>query len=167
MKALRTLLSVSVLGIMIAFSGCGGGKGNTEPVADQQLGKLTKVWKVKPTGGVLYGTGLNQVDSTNNWKSRPFLLTITGTKGQTTFNYSCTGRPRRSVWPSAGTWSFVTSDPTHSITRDPGGVDELPISYTVDASGTSLQLIITNFTGTGYTRVSNVSGDWTFNLIPN
>src|SRR5882724_13051108 len=101
MKALRTLLSVAILGTIIALSGCGGGGGKTEPITDKQLGLLSKVWKVNPSGGVLYGT----VDSTANWTKKNFTLTITGTKGQTTFNYSCTGRPPRSVWPSSGTWS--------------------------------------------------------------
>jgi hypothetical protein len=165
MKAFRTLLSVVVLGTMIAFSGCGGGGGNTEPVTDKQLGLLSKAWKVNPNGGVLFGSGLNQVDSTSNWVNRPFILTITGTKGQTVFNYTCTGRPPRSVWPASGTWSF-TSNPTTGIVRDPGTSGELNISYSLPSS-TSLQLVISGFTGSGYTRTENVSGDWTFNLIPN
>jgi hypothetical protein len=156
---LRTLLSSVILGSAIALSGCGGKGGNPEPLPDKQLGLLSKTWKVKY---VMYGSGANQVDSTAHWGN--FKLTISGTKGQTTFQYSCAGRPTRSVWPASGTWSFGT-DPTTQIIRDTSPND-LPITYSVDASAANLQLKFT-FTGTGYTRVSNVSGDWTFDLIPN
>ena len=157
MKSLRTLLSITVFGSLIALLGCGGGGGNSEPLSDKQFGLISKTWKIKgTTGAVLLGTA----DSTSHWTN--FKLTVSGTKGQTaTYAYSCTGRPTRSVWKSSGTWQFGT-DPATSILRD----DDAQITYSVDASGQNLQLQFT-FTGTGYTRVDNVSGAWTFNLIPN
>lgn len=167
MKALRTVLSLVILGSIIAFSGCGGGGGKQEPLPDKQLGLLSKTWKVKdPTGNSVFK---DQSDSTTYWKN--FTLTISGTKGQTTFSYSCAGRPPRSVWPSSGTWSFVTNSttpgigPENSIVRDPSQQDALNITYNVDAAGKNLHLEF-QFNGNGYTRVSNVSGFWSFDLIP-
>ncbi len=165
MKALRTVLSIAVLGSVIAFSGCGGKGGNSEPISDKQFGLLSKVWKLKDVTGnsVFFGA----VDSTANWKN--FTLTISGTKGTaSSYAYSCSGRPPRSVWPPSGSWQFgdctsaTSGDPTTQICRDDGA----KITYSIDAAGQNLQLKFT-FSGTGYTRVSNVSGDWTFNLIPN
>ncbi len=159
----RALLSVALLGSVVIFLGCGGKGGNPEPLSDKQFGLLSKTWKVKSSGGVLYGSSPNQVDSTSHWTN--FKLTIGGTKGQpNSFTYSCTGRPPRSAWPASGTWSFG-SDPATMIVRDAQAQDALNITYTVDASSSNLQLVF-HFTGTGYTRVSNVSGDWTFNLVP-
>lgn len=166
MKALRTVLSLAVLGSIIAFSGCGGKGGNSEPLSDKQFGLLSKTWKVKDvTGNSVF---LGAADSTQHWKS--FTLTISGTKGTaSSYAYSCSGRPPRSVWPSTGSWQFgdcdattTTDDPATQICRDDGA----KITYTIDAAGQNLQIKFT-FSGTGYTRLSNVSGDWTFNLIPN
>ncbi|MBI1770468.1 MAG: hypothetical protein HY015_06495 [Bacteroidetes bacterium] len=160
MKVLRSLLSVAVLGSMIAFTGCGSKGGNQEPLSDKQLGLLSKTWKVKD---VLLGGA----DSTSHWSN--FKLTIAGTKGQpTSFTYTCTGRPPRSVWPASGTWTFgdgdpsTPDDPATQILRDDGA----QITYTVDPASANLQLRFT-FSGAGYTRVNNVSGAWTFDLIPN
>jgi len=162
----RALLSVALLSSIIIFSGCGGKGGNPEPLTDKQFGLLSKTWKVKSSGGVLFGSNPTQVDSTSHWTN--FKLTIGGTKGQpNSFTYSCTCRPPRSAWPASGTWAFG-SDPTlvsTQIIRDPQAQDALNITYTVDATSQNLQLQFT-FTGKGYTRVSNVTGDWTFNLVP-
>jgi hypothetical protein len=154
MKSLRTLVSVAVLGTIIALSGCGGGKGNSEPVSDKQLGLLSKTWKVAGGGSVLKAGA----DSTVYWTD--FKITISGTKGQSTFSYTCTGRPPLSVWPVSGTFQFG-SDPTKVIARN----DQAQITYSVDPSSSHLQMKF-SFTGTGYSRVSNVSGDWIFNLVP-
>ncbi len=82
MKSLQTLVSIAVIGTIIALSGCGGGGGNAEPVTDKQLGLLSKKWKLKDvTGGSVFKAG---ADSTTYWKN--FTLTISGTKGQKTFN---------------------------------------------------------------------------------
>ena len=167
MKALRVALSLVVLGSIIALSGCGPKGGNSEPITDKQLGLLSKTWKLKdPTGG---SVTLANVDVTTDGAN--FTLAITGTKGQTTFSYVCTGRPTRGPWPANGTWSFVTNSstpgigPENAILRDPTLSDALNVTYSVDAAGKNLQLSF-NYSGSGYTRVSNVSGAWVFNLIP-
>ena len=154
MKSLRTIVSIAVLGAIIALSGCGGGKGNSEPVSDKQLGLLSKTWK---PGTVTVGGSPDASD----WSS--FTITISGTKGQPTFNYTCTGRPPVSVWKSSGTFQFG-SDPTKTMTRDDGFV----ITYSVDPASSNLSMRFTFPSSTpGYTgRTSNVSGDWVFNLVP-
>lgn len=157
MKVLRAVLSLVILGSVIALSGCGGGGGNSEPLPDKQFGLLSKDWKVQDASGgsVLLGA----TDSTAHWTN--FVLSITGTKGNaSSYGFSCTGRPPRSVWPAQGTWVFGT-DPTTQILRS----DDAAITYTIDAAGKNLQLKF-SFSGSGYTRVSNLTGDWTFNLIP-
>jgi len=152
MKALRAVLSLVILATIIAFSGCGPKPGNSEPLPDKQFGLLSKDWKV---GTVLLGA----TDSTVHWNN--FVLSITGTKGNaSSYGYSCTGRPSRSVWPASGTWVFGT-DPTTQILRS----DDAAITYTIDAAGKNLQLKF-SFSGSGYTRISNLTGDWTFNLVP-
>ena len=164
MKALRTLLSVAVLGIVIAFSGCGGGGGNTAPLSDRQFGLLKKKWKVDVNfagGGVLYGApgSSNTVDSTSHWTN--FTIEVKGTTGQPPFSYECTGRHFPNVWKGTGTWTFG-DDPATQIVRDDGAA----ITYSIDPASSKLQLAF-SFTG-GYTsRVSNVSGSYTFHLIPN
>src|SRR5258708_34335297 len=100
----RALLSVALLGSVVIFLGCGGKGGNPEPLTDKQFGLLSKTWKLKnPNGNSVF---LGSTDSTTHWTN--FKLTISGTKGQPAFNYSCAGRPPRSVWPASGTWSFGT-----------------------------------------------------------
>lgn len=160
MKALRAVLSIAVLGSIIAFSGCGPKGGNSEPLPDKQFGLLSKTWKAST---VSFGG----TDKTSDWTG--FTLTISGTKGQaSSYAYSCTGRPKPSVWKDSGSWTFgdcdattTNDDPATQICRDDGA----KITYSIDAAGKNLQLAF-NFSGAGYTRVSNVSGDWVFNLVP-
>ena len=165
MKSLRTLLSVAVLGTLIALSGCGGGGGSSEPISDQQLGKLKKTWKVDttyPSGGVTYGApgSSNTVDSTSHWTL--FKLTIDGTKGQpSTFTYTCTGRELPNIWEASGTWEFGTK-PESQIVRGDGAL----IGYSINPAATTLTLSF-SFDKQYGARVSNVTGNYTFHLIPN
>ena len=155
MKPFRLLITVLSLGVMFSFSGCGGGGGKGETTQDKQFGMLSsKVWNIS-------AVTLGGVDQTSAWTTAGFKLTISGTAGQTTFNYSCAGRPALGPWPASGTWAFG-DDPTHTIVRDKSTADELPMSYTV-ATGTSNSLQVTfTYSGAGYTRVDNVSGTWVF-----
>jgi hypothetical protein len=162
MKAFRILITVISLGAISLISSCGGGGGAGESTQDKQLGLLSKTWKVDTSAGVTLGG----VDSPSHWAN--FQLVLSGTKGSTSFNYSCTGRPKLSVWPAGGgsgglgTWSFG-SDPTTQIIRDPASTtDDLAMTYTL--TGTKL-VIKFNFSGTGYTRTDNVGGNWIFNLV--
>jgi hypothetical protein len=113
------------------------------------LGILTGTWKVSTVTKDL-------VDQSTAWSG--FQLTLGGTKGATSFTYSCAGRPALSPWPASGVWSFGT-DPVTQIVRDPGTADVLPVSYA--ATTTSLQISFA-YTGNGYTRVDNVGGSWIF-----
>lgn len=154
MKAFRVLLVVISLGVIISYSGCGGKSSPSESTQDKQFGLLSaQVWKVSTVS-------LGGVDQTSSYPAGGLQLTISGTKGQTTFNYSCAGRPALSPWPASGTWAFG-SDPVTQIIRDKGAANELAMTYTVTA--TTLQINFT-YSGSGYTRTNNVSGAWVFNF---
>jgi hypothetical protein len=151
MKAFRILTTVVSFGFIMVISGCGGKSSPAESTQDKQLGLLSKTWKIATVT-------LNSVDQSTSWTN--FQLTITGTKGASSFSYSCTGRPALGPWPGNGAWAFGT-DPVTQIVRDKGTADELPLTYTV--TSTTLQVTF-NYTGNGYSRVSNVSGNWVFSF---
>ncbi len=153
MKAFRILTAVCSLGVIIIFSGCGGKSSAAESTQDKQLGLLSHTWKIATVTK-------DGVDQSTAWTG--FQLTLTGTKGQTSFAYTCAGRPALSPWPASGAWAFDTADPVTKIIRDQGVTGlELPLTYTVTA--TTLQVTF-SYTGSGYTRVSSVSGSWVFNF---
>lgn len=149
MKSFRILTSVVSFAVILVFSGCGGKSSPAESTQDKQLGLLSHTWKAATVT-------LNSTDQSSSWTN--FQLTISGTKGATSFTYSCAGRPALSPWPASGAWAFGT-DPVTQIIRDKGTGDELPVTYTVTA--TTLQITF-NYSGNGYTRVNNVSGNWVF-----
>ncbi|MBS1681721.1 MAG: hypothetical protein JST48_08415 [Bacteroidetes bacterium] len=157
MKAFRIALGMATLTALFFYSGCGSSK-PAETIQDKNLGLMSKIWKVSTVSD-------NGVDSTAHWTN--FTLQIKGDKTSTSYSYICDKRPKVSVWPSQGTWSFNTASPGTAIIRDPGTNDELAVGYTIDAAGKNLQLSFTfNNPNGGYTRVENVSGQWVFNLIP-
>lgn len=150
MRPASKLLSYGLLAILIiSVSGCKK-KGGPGPTAEEvQFGKLAKSWTATE---VLLGTQVMTDYSS-------FVLTITGTFGNDTYNYNASGRPDKSPWPASGTWVFG-SDPETQIIRDTG-VDELAMGYSV----TDTQLVLTfDFVGDGYdvARTANVEGNWTF-----
>ena len=156
MKAFRILTTAVSLGVILIFSGCGGKGTPAESTQDKQLGLLSHTWKVSTVT-------LETTDKTTDWTG--FQLTISGTKGASSFNYSCASRSTKlGPWLASGTWAFDT-DPVTQIIRTE---DNLHMTYTVTA--TTLQISF-NFptTATGYTgpRVSNVSGNWVFNFTNN
>jgi hypothetical protein len=146
-----TLLLYAMMAFMLfAPSGCKPKGSDPEPVSDVQLAKLTKTWKLKDAT-------LDGVSKASDYSS--FQLTLSGTKGATTFSYSTSGRPARSPWPASGSWSFG-ADPSTQIIRDPMAPDQLNVTYTV--SQTTLQLSFP-FTGTAYSgRSAIVTGQWVF-----
>ncbi|MBS1949833.1 MAG: hypothetical protein JST37_02390 [Bacteroidetes bacterium] len=154
MKHTFILLSgISVLAVL-TFSGCSK-SGGGETTQDKQFGLLSKTWTVSSV--TLGGT---DVTSSNGWNWTNFTLTITGTTGN--YSYTCANRPSiPGPWPTSGTWTFGT-DPTTQIVRDTGA-NLLNMTYVINASASTLQLSF-NFTGTGYTRVNNTTGQWVFNL---
>lgn len=154
MKHTGKLILVAIaIASLAMFSGCKKDSGPGESTEDIQLGKLSKAWKAS----TVTLDGVDQTGYSN------FVLTISGTPGNTTFTYSCAGRPSTSPWPSNGNWSFGSS-PETQIIRDPNTGDELNLTYSV----TDSQLQITfAFSGTGYPgRVSNVNGQWVFTFTP-
>jgi hypothetical protein len=152
MKSLRTLVSIAVLGTIVALSGCGGGKGNVESTTDKQLSLLSKTWKVS-------SVTQDSNAPTDDWSN--FTITISGTKGSKTFDYSCSGRPALSPWKVSGSFQFDDAQPTSIVKRDDGA----SVTYSVDPASANLTMSFT-FSGTGYSRVANVSGDWVFKMVP-
>lgn len=146
----KIIVFIAALGTLLTYSGCGPDPTPEPPVEEVQLGKLKTTWTVSDVK-------LDGVSKTTDYTA--FKLIIDGTVGQTSFNYTTTGRPSLSPWDSGGVWSFGT-DPSTQIIRDPGTADELPISYSV--TDTQLSLTFT-YAGNGIAgRTSNVKGQWVF-----
>lgn len=152
MKSFKLILLLLAVGVLFSLTNCGGDSKPTESVADQQLAKLSKTWKL--TSVTLDGTAV----TTPSYAA--FQLVVTGTKGATSFGYTTAGRPSLSPWKASGTWSFVNGQETSQITRDPDNATDTQImTYVVNE--TSLELNFT-FAGAGYTRVDQVKGAWVF-----
>lgn len=146
---LKSLLFGVALVALLTYSGCGPGSGNEPSVEEVQLGKMKSTWTISAV----------TLDTDSKITDYPgFKLTLEGTAGNPTFNYSTQSRPSLSPWPAGGTWKFG-ADASNTILRDSGS-DEVPMTYSV--SDTQLQLTF-NFTGTGYAaRTSKVTGVWVF-----
>jgi len=157
MKVLKSLVSLVAIAALVLFSNCGDDP--AEPsVEEQQLAKLTKAWRVQS----VYKDSPTTGDRTAEYAN--FVLTLTGTPGAASFDYSTQGRPALSPWKASGKWSFGQSVETQII-RDPGTADELQMTYVVNEN--SLQVTFT-FNGAGYTnpRVGVIPGNWVFNFVP-
>ena len=153
MKALKFLTPILSLGFLLFIASCGSSPSPPESIPDQQLGKLSKTWKIKTV--TLDGNAVTNPPYTG------FQLTITGTKGNTSFGYTTTGRPTLSAWKASGTWAFG-ADPVTMITRDPDNIaDKLDMTYAIDAAGQNLQISF-NYQGNGFTRTDAVKGNWVF-----
>lgn len=158
MKALKLLVLIAAVGTLFTFSSCGGGGTTPEPVTDQQLTKLIKTWKL--TAVTLDGATMASAYNTSG--TNQFKLTISGTKGQTSFAYTTTNNPPSgSVWKGSSTWGFGT-DPLTMIKRDLALTTPLDVTYTVTT--TTLEIRFT-FSGAGYTnqgRAEQTNGAWVF-----
>ena len=150
MKALKSLLLMASVGVLFTLSNCGSPSPAPEPVADQQLAKLSKVWKVT-------NVKLGGADKTTAYPG--FQLTVTGTKGATSFGYTTSGRPSLSPWKANGTWAFGV-EPLTMLVRDPDNTaDKLDMTYTVNEATLTISF---TYQGAGYTRVDVVKGAWVF-----
>ncbi len=150
MKAFRILSLLGLVVALLTYSSCKDDKPAPEPITDVQLGKLSKTWKVD-------AVTLDGVDKKTDYAA--FQLVLSGTKGNTSFGYTTTGRPTLSPWKSSGSWEFGTA-PETQIIRDKGTADELPMTYAV--TETTLSITFT-FNGAGYTsRTGVVKGQWVF-----
>lgn len=169
MKAFKILTTVVSLVLLLNYAGCKSSGGTAESTQDKQLGLLSGTWKVSTV--TKDGTDVTTSTTLGPWTS--FQLTMSGTKGATSFTYSCATRPApTSPWPASGTWAFGT-DPVTQIIRDKGAAGsstagaELAMTYLVgtDKNGVATTLQISfSFAGAGYTRVSNLGGAWVFNF---
>ena len=152
MKSFKLILLFLSVGILFTLTNCGSDSKPAEPIADQQLTKLSKTWKL--TSVTLDGNAV----TTPSYSA--FQLVISGTKGATSFGYTTAGRPSLSPWKASGTWAFVKDQEATLITRDPDSSnDKLEMTYAVDES--TLQITF-GFQGAGYTRVEQVKGNWVF-----
>jgi predicted small lipoprotein YifL len=154
MKSFKLILLLLSVGMLFSLANCGEKSKPAEPIADQQLTKLSKTWK------------LTSVTLNSNAVTTPsysaFQLVMTGTKGATSFGYTTTGRPTTlSPWKASGTWTFVKDQETTLITRDPDNTsDKLDMTYVVSESALEISF---NFTGQGYPgRTDQVTGNWVF-----
>jgi hypothetical protein len=152
MKIIRFLSTFGLAAVLFAYAGCDGGSKPVVPITDVQLEKLTKTWKIN-------SVTLDGVDKSSDYSA--FQLVLSGTKGNTSFGYTTSGRPSLSAWKSSGNWEFGAS-PETQIIRDKGTADELAVTYAVTES--TLQVTYT-FNGSGYTsRTGVVKGQWIFNF---
>jgi hypothetical protein len=150
MKAFKILTLIGLFGILLTYSSCKDDPAPDEPLTDVQLGKLAKPWKINTVT-------LDGVDKITDYTN--FTLTLTGTKGNTSFGYSTTNRPSLSPWKASGSWEFGTAPETQMI-RDKGTADELAMTYAV--TETTLSITFT-FNGDGYpARTGVVKGVWVF-----
>lgn len=154
MKAIRILAMLGLFAVLVTYANCDGSKPTPEPVTDVQLGKLSKTWKINTVT-------LDGVDKKADYTA--FQLALSGTKGNTSFGYTTTGRPALSPWKSGGTWEFGTA-PETQIIRDKGTADVLAMTYTVTEATLTVEF---TFSGTGYpARTGVVKGAWKFTFIP-
>ncbi len=149
MKVLRILSLLGLVGLLLTYSNCKDKKSTPEPITDVQLGKLARTWKINTVT-------LDGVDKLADYTA--FQLVLSGTKGNTSFGYSTSGRPALSPWKSSGSWEFGTSVETQMI-RDKGTADELAMTYAV--TETTLSISFT-FNGPGYSRTGVVKGQWVY-----
>ena len=152
MKVFRILSLLGLVAILLTYSSCGGDDPASESVSDVQLGKLSKTWKINTVT-------LDGVDKKADYAS--FQLVMSGTKGNTSFGYSTSGRPALSPWKASGSWEFGTPVETQII-RDKGTADELAMDYKVtDGTAPTLEIKFT-FNGAGYSRTGVVKGLWVY-----
>lgn len=150
MKAFKILTLIGLVALLLTYSNCKDDPAPAEPLTDVQLGKLAKPWKINTVT-------LDGVDKITDYTN--FTLTLSGTKGNTSFGYSTTNRPSLSPWKASGSWEFGTAPETQMI-RDKGTVDELAMTYAV--TETTLSITFT-FNGDGYpARTGVVKGVWVF-----
>ena len=151
MKRTNFLIVLALLGVSASFWQCGSDSAAAPNPRDEQLKKLSKTWKA--TAVTFNSTPVDGYSPTTG----NFTITMSGTPGQATFDYSTTGRPSgiKTPWPASGKFTFGTDFST-VVTRD----DAIQVTYSVSA--TQLQMTFT-YAGAGFTgRTSNVEGSWSF-----
>lgn len=156
MKRSKVLIALALFGASASFWNCGSDPAPPVDPQDAQLAKLSKTWKATAV----------TFDSAPVTGYETFTLTISGTAGQDTFDYTTSGRPSGvpTPWPASGQWTFGTDFSTVVIRTD----YNLPVTYSLNSTATILQLSFNYdcpasspcppYTG----RTSSVAGQWSF-----
>jgi hypothetical protein len=150
MKRSKFLIVLALLGVSASCSDPAPAATNPQ---DEQLTKLSQTWKVSTSTAASPVT----FNSTPITGYENFTITMSGTAGNPTFNFTTLNRPSgiKTPWDASGTYTFGTDFNT-IITRGDG------IQTTYSVSTTQLELTFT-YTGAGFTgRTSNVEGTWKF-----
>jgi hypothetical protein len=150
----RKLLVAIALGMLVlVLANCGPEKGSEPDPKDVALEKLSATWKASQV----------TLDAVVQSGYENFTLTISGSKGATSFGYACGGRPTLSPWRSSGNWTFGNNFQM-DITRDPDSSDALPVIYSMSNDGKQLELTFDYQLNGEAGRVMDVKGGWVFNL---
>jgi hypothetical protein len=153
----KILFLAGALCFLMTYSSCKKKHDEVPPITDQQLDLLTKGNSVAWN---LTAVTRDGIDQKSDYPA--FVLTLTGSHGQTKFGYSTSGRPALSSWPPSGNFTFDATSPTTKLSRD----DNPDISVTYSATATQL-IMSYPYSGSGYTaRVGNVNGNWVFTFAP-
>ena len=142
-------------GLLFLMVSC---KSEPDPtIQEVQLKKLVRTW-------TLNSIELDGVNKKTSSEYNNFKLTLSGTFSSATpdaeYNYTVSGRPQLSPWPSSGKWKFGTGTPQSQIVRDAGTDNEIAVTYSLQEN--PLQLTVSfNYQGTGIAgRTSVVKGNW-------
>ena len=157
MKIAFRVLSLLVLAMVATFyAGCRKDDNDPETEEKKQLDKLVGDWTL------VSATDVNG-DRTSSFPGLVLSLTGTYSGEGKIYNYALTGtRPNPSPWPVDGFWKFGNPKTTQLI-RDPGGVDEIPMSYTVNETDLVIEFTVPDGSaGWPGGRVQSVTGEWTF-----
>jgi hypothetical protein len=158
MKLASRILSLMILVLISTFyMSCGEKEEKKATEEKLQLDKLKSVWTLVSAN--------DGQDRTADFTG-PLKLTLAGNYVEGgTYNYSFTGtRPDPSPWPADGTWKFGTNKSTEII-RDPGGINEIAMTYQVTATDLIIYFNVPDGSSGwegGTSRISSVTGDWTF-----
>lgn len=162
MKIASRILSLLILLVISTFyMSCKKDDDGKETEEKKQLDKLKGVWTLQ-TATSDGGDRNGDFTDTNGALIK---LTLDGNYAEGgVYNYSITGtRPDPSPWPASGTWKFGDTKSTELI-RDPGGVNELPMTYQVTDTNLIISFTVPDgsegWPGSG--RIESVTGNWTF-----
>jgi hypothetical protein len=151
MKIAARILSLLILaGVSMLYVGCGPEDSDDKTERDKQIELLNGTWTV--TSATFQGNAPT-LDQTG------MKLTITGSIGNESFNYSVADRPSGpSPWPSSGTFTFGSNVLTELNRDDSEHVSS--VSYQVTANQLTMDF---TFSGEPYDpsgRTASVSGVW-------
>lgn len=155
MKMITRILSLVVLAsIATLYVNCGGKDPAPESKEKTQLAKLAGTWV------------LNSVDNDGTDRTTEFSasvkMTISGTYANDGQSYQMVfeGTGPKNPLPKSGSFKFSPTMPESVLVKQ----DLVLMDYVV--TGTTLSFKITAYGGDGYgwSRVAQVTGDWTFNF---